>query len=414
MRYFGYAFILAVIVCSNVAWGSPLVSGRVYGEWYQRAERDWSEQNTLTSHGYAGTQIYLRNLVGFRNGSRLDAFVSMRGRQEFSADVPGDPHAFVYQGYLRYGGRSRWDVRVGRQFLSSGVGGRTGDGVRVAYRLGRRIELIAFGAASLDTRAPQSRRRLADFWWSGARLQVRTGEFLVAPAVQFDKRFGRWVGQLAGGDLAYRGRKHQLDLRLFFDIERNLLDEFRLGYTLLAGDSWRLPIRFRERLPRLSEELSNLGDADQELLGEERYTMLSLYPEVSLGWRVRLAADMSIVYAADWRTYRQGVRLMIKSVEVAYRRRSGHGPTEDRVWLRGERRLRTNLKIHASVAMSQLSLGATGSSSDRQLSSGVLGATWTPTQRWSVIGECQALDTEARKYDVRGYARVEMRFGGAR
>jgi hypothetical protein len=344
--------------------------------------------------------------------SRLHAFVSMRGTRDFGVDDPRGLSSYLYQGYVQYR-RNSWDVRAGRQFLRSGVGARIADGIAISARLRGHTEFEAFASSSLDPFDPQAIQYPSDFLWAGARLRFLAGDFRVSPALQLDKRFGVWRGQLTGFDVAYAGLRQSADIRVFYDFDRSRLHELRLGYTLAPSATWRLPVRFQIRDPLVSfvSPSEDAGSAPE--LEIQPRTMLSAYPTIKLGPQVTAMGEASIVLAAGDHALRYGATLSMGNFHANYSRRAGHGPAEDRFSVSARRRLLTNLSAFAGFGISQYSL--TGSSAqDERASFARGGIEWAPFPQWVLTGEAQVLQNPVLDHDARGYGRIEYRFGGGR
>jgi hypothetical protein len=403
--------VLLALSLQATGWCEPRLSGRVYGEWYQSEPRIGSDSAITRSQGFLGTQVYGRELVVTGSGLRLDGFTSLRATHDFARAGSLDPTWFLFQGYLQGSSRDEQTyLRVGRQFMSSGVSSRLADGLNIQARLHAHVRLRAFLAASVDPLEPQNVHDLADRLWSGGRLTYLLKRGRIEPGFQLEKRDGQWLRQIVGADLGYRRGPHGADLRLFYNFVTHGVDELRAGYSVHPVRSWYVAARYQWRQPRVT--LWNIPERDRlqpELEIESRSTA-SLYLRVNLGRATTVTAEGVTVFAGGSYALRYSAALLVGGLGLQYARLEGDGPLHDRISLSYRRNLVRHLTGSASLSLSQYTLAA-----DRQeirASAGTVALAWRPFVHWDVVTELQALENDLVEYDVRGYARLQYSFGG--
>jgi hypothetical protein len=139
--------------------------------------------------------------------------------------------------------------------------------------------------------------------------------------------------------------------------------------------------------------------------------MLSAFPTFRLGPRVTAMGEASVVLAAGEHVVRYGVTLSMGNLRASYSRRSGHGPAEDRFSMSARKRMLPSLSAFASFGISQYNMTELASD-DRRAAFARGGLEWSPIPQWVLTAEAQALQNPVLDHDVRGYGRVEYRFGG--
>jgi hypothetical protein len=198
---------------------------------------------------YLGLQS---NLVAWR-GARMRSLsfqTYARWTTDFSDQRATDPQLYVYDAYLRLTGVPHGsEFAIGRQFVYTGIGSALMDGLRVAYRPARRLDLDIFAGSSVSSRNPETVRSLAGFGVLGGRVGI------MAPS---SMRFGlSWMlrrsdGSVTAHNLGLDGeksfRRSSLFGRLAYDLIRRrptgLLTRasHRPGPWYLSGEfEWREP-----------------------------------------------------------------------------------------------------------------------------------------------------------------------------
>ena len=122
---------------------------------------------------------YLRfraNMLAWRgmNNRTLRLVTSLRWTSDFADQLPSDPSLFVYQTYARLQGMpARTDIRIGRQFVYTGVGSALMDGGRIQIRPTRYLDVNLFGGSTVSSEDPETIRSLSDHFVLGGRLGLR-------------------------------------------------------------------------------------------------------------------------------------------------------------------------------------------------------------------------------------------------
>ncbi len=122
---------------------------------------------------------YLRfraNMLAWRgmDNRTLRLVTSLRWTSDFADQLPSDPSLFVYQTYARLQGMpARTDIRIGRQFVYTGVGSALMDGGRIQIRPARYLDVNLFGGSTVSSEDPETIRSLSDHFVLGGRLGLR-------------------------------------------------------------------------------------------------------------------------------------------------------------------------------------------------------------------------------------------------
>jgi hypothetical protein len=221
-------------------------------EWRGRLMSDlyvFDGENGTHRRPYLGLQS---NLVAWRGAQMrsLSFQTYARWTTDFSDKLSRDPQLYVYDAYLRLTGiPKRSEFSAGRQFVYTGIGSALLDGLRLAYRPARPLDLDIFAGSSVSGRDPETVRSLAGFGVFGGRVGV------MAPSsvrIGLNWMLRRSAGRIASHRLGVDGEKsfRQTSLfgRLSYDLIRRRFADLltrashRLGPWYLSGEfAWREP-----------------------------------------------------------------------------------------------------------------------------------------------------------------------------
>ena len=123
------AAMLQAIAFGDPAGAAPVLSGRIYSEWYSAEPRISVDSTIDVSRAFLGTQVFASDLVTGSSVS-VDGFLSVRAAQSLASRATFDPDWRPFQAYLHLRSERLGWLRLGRLFVRGGVGARTADGVR--------------------------------------------------------------------------------------------------------------------------------------------------------------------------------------------------------------------------------------------------------------------------------------------
>lgn len=402
-----------------------------------------SDVAAVRLHGTSSTAAYLQQVAkggtgdDFENRTRLFERLSFRvdrlpvadltfhaaltARNDLSNESLSDTKTRLYRGYLRY----KWpcklsksigfEGRLGRQWIASGVGSGTIDGLSLAMKQNRWGGLTLFaGTLGIDTRdqlrfdSPEDSRRL------GAELRIRPSfregyepelAVSIADTRRDDEDESRRLG-IRGSIFVRR------QLRIWTQVRHDL----HLGetYATSAGAEFhrrpsglRAWVEFDDRLPRIPLT-SRFWIFDQNRVSDLRGGLtIRVTGPYKAGFdftRTDFKAGSSVDRSKSFRfvVIRDGVR-------IGAQFQSGYGGDRTRLVLAGSRAFGTRLLVSADLGYESYDRGPTDLE-DNTASSGIVAVSYQAYRDTKITAQVENHSNRDLKSDLRLLARIDQRF----
>jgi hypothetical protein len=294
---------------------------------------------------------YLRfraNMLAWRgsNNRALRLVTSLRWTSDLADQLPSDPSLFVYQTYARLQGLpGRSDVRIGRQFVYSGVGSALMDGGRISLRPWRYLDVNLFGGSTVSSEDPETIRSLGDYLIVGGRLGLR-------PYQQTQLGLS-WLLKQSGGSVAFNrvgldvnqpaGRSDLYGRVSFNAVKFSLADvmarvSFRPGPWYVSGEyQYREPVVF-------GNSIFAVIDADPYQIGRVEARRRIWQPVSIVG---SLQADLS----SDENSWRTGLGFNSPTLSLSWIYQTGFGGDNNGLSGYFNRPLSSRLTCYASARL---------------------------------------------------------------
>ncbi len=365
-------------------------------------------------------------------GPQLSFHGFLTARNDVSNQSIGDTRARLYRGYLQY--RSvpvqkdvlRYDARIGRQWVSAGVGSGTVDGAFVQLDRPGWGGITAFGGTlGADAREqwrldePKDSRRLG----GELRLRPRIGDAIEpegAFSIAYTRRHDIDESQRLGGRASLRIRRQ---LRLYSEVRHDLLLDRTYGNA--AGVEFLKPSRglrawaeYNRRTPALpatsyfaffdTRPVSELrggigfGIGGPYRLGFDfaRSDFKRVTPTAGDATRTRSKVDRSNSYRL---TAQRG------AIQIGGRIQSGFGGDRSGLVVSAMQDFGERLSVNVDLGFETYDYGPTGIE-DNGVASGILAATYSLAPDTKITAQVEGLNNRDLKQDVRLLARVDQRF----
>ena len=350
-------------------------------------------------------------------GSRaFSLHTSLTGRDVAGgADV--DARTRLYLGYLRIaptgshlGGR--WDARVGRHWVSAGVGTGTVDGVSVRLRRGRVTEVCGFfgtlGVRQGDGIYLDSTDDSARY---GGRIQLghAVGPFDPVLAVSYEQ------SQLESADDSERLGIHASlrmpeNIRLYGDWRRDLLNDQTIRLTggiehTTGTRAWQSWLEYSKRHPyfRASSFFWRFDASSTSAIRG------GFQVQAWQSWRIIVDGDL-VEYDEDGER-EKGIRFMLGKggISIGWRIHSGYGGDFSGLVIAGHRTLGERLSLDANLNVSRQRYGVLEEIEEDQ-SQHVVALRYRIRDTVTLTGQIEGLTNERFEYDTRFLGTIQWRF----
>lgn len=408
----GLALVCAGFLSTPAA--ATTVSGRVTASAYAFEGNSTASDAATYVRSHAALRLQVSDL-----GHRALSLTSyLQGTTDLLESADTDPATRFYSLFLRYKDRHA-DVRLGRQWISVGVGAGTMDGARLDLkRYGVGLTLYGGALAPVDGYA---RGQLDEAHLYGVRLQTSQLAGILIAVSYADRerdpiayvnpgRYSGFVGQpqairrqLAGIEASRRFGLHSLRSRVDYDVQNESLRRGEIAGRVGLSPDLALQASWRHRQPSVySGSIFSVFPSE----GYDEYA-LRLFYRVSDA--LSLSTHAATVQYDDDSTQRLGLSASWgRHLTLGYRHYQGYAgganglsgsvlyDLSPQLTFRGDLDLSTYERFDAEDSDGLVAASA--------------GLTWRATREFSLDGQLQGLRNPSYDTDLRGLLRGSWRF----
>ena len=262
--------------------------------------------------------------------------------------MDSDPSTFIYDLYMRVEGIPRHaDVRIGRQFVYSGVGSTLLDGVRARYAPSKRFRTEMFSGSSVSRLDPERVRSYSDFnVWGGRISYLLNPDFRVGLGLMRRETDGNVSNQTAGLQGEYYTRKWTGFGRVSYNALNRRLSEI-LARLSTSPDNWYLSGEFDWREPSVP------GNSLFSIVDFTAYRTVRLEATRKLHNGLRLTSRILLTAFENDQTVSASVGVTTSAFSIGYRHQSGFGGNNDGIFGSANMRLNHLWDIYANADLNR-------------------------------------------------------------
>ena len=320
ISYFVRPLLIWIIAFLSTAISvSAELTGRLSSELYI-----WEESDGVSHiRPYESLRLNLRPRESMTD-RKLSFHSYIRWTTDLSDKSQSDPQTFVYDSYVRLSGLPAGsDIYLGRQFTYSGVGSALIDGLRLKYKITRRLELDIFGGSAVDGSDPERIRSLSDFGTAGGRVIFK---------LKNRSRFGlHYILRRSDGSVTYNrlgvdGRHDAHKWRLYGRIAYNAAG-LRLSNILMRGiynpGKWYFSLEYDWREPSVS------ANSLFSMVDFRRYRQTRFEVHHPIYHNLRIISRFNINLYSGENSWSGSLGLNGGSWSISWRHQSGYGGDND-------------------------------------------------------------------------------------